>query len=250
MNKLGIKPGDKLAKKYSQRLAASLKASSLEESYEQPEGESLDAKELAKRKADFDQRASGKLVHKMNFGDVLFPIMLLKPPPPEFSTRIVDPTWVADIKRRFNTFQFQKPCMVVIDDRKNFGSWETVLRWVLHDPDRLQMAVWKHPELFHEKIPLYLIAGQHSTTAAQQLLAEGKLDQNCNARQAAVFLASQLTDLSIKKIGSFDNVTTEKDASFKPHKDMYLCVKLFKEIYELRGRPTKGQGRTRTPYTK
>lgn len=65
------------------------------------------------------------------------------------------------------------------------------------------------------KLPAFVIAGCHSTLAAQRKLALNKMVPSQMMREASVYFLSDVGVTGCKALGRMDNLKTERAARFK-----------------------------------
>ena len=243
--KLGMKVGDRLDSSFEGR--AAILANHQDIFFREHAGKQENKVVYIKMKKRFELKHGMVLSDHSVEGSAPLPVSKLHVPTGRFSTRLPDPSRVWSIEKDFNASKFQQAAFVAVDDRRDFGTLEPVVRWVLYSLHNFKVAALQCPEVF-DHLKLFLIGGQHSTLAAQNLIEKGKLPMDLR-RSCFIYKASVLSDIELKRIGAWDNDRQEEASKFKPHNDMYFASCLFRSIYEDRGQPPKTTRRKRTPYT-
>ena len=118
---------------------------------------------------------------------------------------------------------------VLIDDSKNVTQeMVKALKYGMRSPEQMQIVIDNH-EIW-ANLHLYTIAGSHSTAALKELNHEGK---NLPMHRACyVYLASDLSDANILRIGSADNASQQRTAAYKPFECSERLLRLFRGHWE------------------
>ena len=144
------------------------------------------------------------------------------------------------------------PAKVVIDDRNDAGQFERILRFMTASGENFGHVIKTCPEEVFNHVKLFVVAGQHSTLAAQETIKDGSLSET-SYRHCFVYRASEFTDMEISMMGAADNKEDQISSEYRPDRDLYLMACLFRTIWKQYGCPQseqrkKAEGEELTPY--
>ena len=104
----------------------------------------------------------------------------------------------------------------------------------LQSSETFKEFLYANQDLFNPQkdgsIPLYVIAGQHSTVAYQTLIAMGL--SVARQRECLVYRRSLISDLDFKALGSYDNQQVQSTAEYKPQQCGMYLIQQFRGEYE------------------
>ena len=120
---------------------------------------------------------------------------------------------------------------VLIDDSQGVPpELMKALKYGMASAEQMQLVINVDGREIAQRLHFYTIAGSHSTVALQELIQQGK---NYPAyRPCYIYLASDLSDANILRIGSADNASQQRIATYKPFECAERLLRLFRGHWE------------------